>query len=349
MEHKITYLDRNEYNFEPAPEVIEALNQFDVADLCFYSRCFQDNKKSILSDFIANHYHVKEQNVILGYGGEDILKQAVHCFLASTGRPKKLLVPQFSWWYYKSIADEVDGITVLYPIVEEVNRFSYDVDKIKSCIDQEQPDILLIASPNNPTGNTMSDADMHEVLSYVPEDTLIIIDEAYFSFASLDDSHVKTMIETYSNLLIVRTFSKFYGLPGLRLGFAFMGERLVKFRNFSTKYLGYNRISEYLGIAALKATDYYNTKASIMQQGKQDYSSEIGIIPGFTVYESDANFVLVKYPIALKEQLQQRFKSDNYVIKFMNEPGINCHLRITLGTEQQNRAVIEMIKEVAIN
>ena len=179
MENKINYLDRNEYNFEPAPQVVEALNEFDAAELCFYTRCFQDNKKSDLSQFIADHYGVKEENVILGYGGEDILKQAVHCFLSLSSKSKKLLVSQFSWWYYQSIASEVDGITIQYPVIEKETSFCYDVDAIKRCIDAEDPAILLIASPNNPTGNTMSDEDIHSGLSYVPQDTLIIIDEAY--------------------------------------------------------------------------------------------------------------------------------------------------------------------------
>ena len=82
---------------------------------------------------------------------------------------------------------------------------------------------------------------------------MVVIDEAYASFANKDTSYIKPLLEKFPNLLIVRTLSKFYGLPGLRLGFAFMGTALTRFLNYSTKYLGYNRLSEELGIAVLKS------------------------------------------------------------------------------------------------
>lgn len=154
------------------------------------------------------------------------------------------------------------------------------------------------------------------------------------------------MLEKFPNLLIVRTLSKFYGLPGLRLGFAFMGTSLTRFLNYSTKYLGYNRLSEELGIAVLKATDYYQRVADQMAEDRQMYIDELQPLEGFKVYESNANFMLVKYPIELKEKLQAAFKVKGYLIKFMNEADINTHMRITLGTHHQNCQVIETIKEV---
>ena len=146
--------------------------------------------------------------------------------------------------------------------------------------------------------------------------------------------------------MIVRTLSKFYGLPGLRLGFAFMGTALTRFLNYSTKYLGYNRLSEELGIAVLKSTDYYQQVADQMAEDRQMYMNELNTLEGFKVYQSNANFILVKYPIELKATLQAAFKANGYQIKFMNEPDINTHMRITLGTHRQNVEVIATIKEV---
>lgn len=148
-------------------------------------------------------------------------------------------------------------------------------------------------------------------------------------------------------MIISRTLSKFYGLPGLRMGFGFMSKELEKFSKYSNKYLGYNRISEDIAIAALKSDAHYRNIAKLMNEDRARYEKEIGVLPGFKVYESVANFILIKYPIALKEALQKAFAEQSYKVKFMNEPDINTHLRITLGRPEQNRIVIDTIKEIA--
>ena len=130
MEKKITYLDRNEYNYGPCPAVGEVLKNFDPNNLCFYTRIYDEGKKSIFSDYLSSIYNIPEKQIILGYGGEDILKQVVHCFLSGKEKQKTLLIPKFSWWYYKSIADEVEGRSVLYPLYEEGNTFKYDFEAL---------------------------------------------------------------------------------------------------------------------------------------------------------------------------------------------------------------------------
>ena len=348
MSDKVIYLDRNEYNFAPAPQIVEAMRSFDPGKLCFYTRVYGDGKKSILSDYISELYGIPEDRVILGYGGEDILKQIVHFRLAGKEKVKKMLVPKYSWWYYKSIADEVEGTSVLYPLVEDGNTFSYDIPALRSMVERERPEILLIASPNNPTGNSLTPQELETILSFTPQETTVVIDEAYASFTTKDTGYIRLLLEKHPNLLIVRTFSKFYGLPGLRLGFAFAGESLGKFLEYSTKYLGYNRISEELGIAALKATDYYEGTARQMAEGRQLYMDELRPLEGFKVYDSQSNFILVKYPTHLKDKLKAAFSDIGYVIKFMNEPDIDIHMRITLGTPEQNRIVAETIKKTAL-
>ena len=148
MDKKTIYLDRNEYNYGPAPEVGEVLKNFDPNKLCFYTRIYDEGKKSILSDYLSQVYDIPEKQIILGYGGEDILKQVVHCFLAGKEKQKTLLIPKFSWWYYKSIADEVEGRSVLYPLYEEGNTFKYDFKAMQEAVEREKPEMVLIASPN---------------------------------------------------------------------------------------------------------------------------------------------------------------------------------------------------------
>lgn len=339
-------LDRNEFNFEPSKEVIEALRNFDINKLCFYTRIYDEGKKSIFSVFLSELYGIDEESILLGYGGEDILKNAVHYFLTQEDGNKTMLIPKFSWWYYKSIADEVNGRTLQYPLYEEGNEFKYDFDTLKEMLWQENPKILLLASPNNPTGNGLTPDELDQLLSYVPASTIVLIDEAYASYVSTDVSYIKRLITTYPNIIISRTLSKFYGLPGLRMGFGFMSKELEKFGKYGNKYLGYNRISEDLAIAALQSDEHYRNIARAINEDRAKYEEEIGTLPGFVVYQSVANFILIKYPIEWKEALQKAFKEQNYKVKFMDEPDINTHMRITFGRPEHNRIVIDTIKNL---
>ena len=114
----MNYLDRNEFNFEPSEEVKKALADFDYRKLCFYTRIYDQGKKSIFSVYLSELYDIDESQILLGYGAEDLLKKAVHYFL-TLGGSKTMIIPQFSWWYYKSIADEVDGTTLQYHVYED--------------------------------------------------------------------------------------------------------------------------------------------------------------------------------------------------------------------------------------
>jgi histidinol-phosphate aminotransferase len=292
-------------------------------------------------------YGVSEKNVVLGYGGENILKEVIHCFLSQGGRERRILIPTYSWWYYKSIADEVNGTTLMYPLYEDGYTFKYDIPEIKRLLIAEKPDMLLLASPNNPTGNSLTLEEIKDILDSVDSKTIVVIDEAYTLFNKRDITYIAPLIKQYPNLLIVRTLSKFYGLPGLRLGYAFMGDGLKPFDSFSTMYLGFHKLSEKIGIAALQSTDFYSAKADLMQQDKALYKKILNPVSGIKVYDSDANFILIKYPIELKEQLQEEFAKVNIVVKFMNEEGLRSHMRITLGTPAVNKQVIEIIEKVA--
>lgn len=347
MKQETNFLDRNEFNYLPSPEVIEAIQRFDYKKLCYYTRIYDEGKKSILSVRLSQEFGIDESQVLLGYGGEDILKNAVHFFLTEADQNKTILIPKFSWWYYKSIANEVDGKSIEYPLYETEQSYKYDFDSLKLLLAKHNPKILLLASPNNPTGNGLTPVEMDMLLSWIPNTTYIIVDEAYASFVTDDNSYIKKLIDKYPNLIIIRTLSKFYGLPGLRMGFGFAGKLVEKFSKYNNKYLGYNRFSEEIALAALNSHTYYRSVATNMNIGRKMYQDEIGKLPGFKVYESTANFVLIKYPIELKPLLQEAFAAESYKVKFMNEPDINTHLRITLGRPEQNRMVADTIIRIA--
>lgn len=338
------YLDRNEFNFKPSQKVIDAIKNFDPETLCFYTRIYDEGKKSVVSVKLSEIYGVPEEQVLIGYGGEDILKNAVHYYL-STGGNNTIMIPEFSWWYYNRIAGECGGTFEMYPLHETGDTFAYDVEEVIEYTNRIHPRMLLLASPNNPTGNCLSPEEIGRIMENIPSDTMVLIDEAYASFITKDTSYVAPLVTKYNNLIISRTLSKFYGLPGLRMGFGFIGKGQEGFLNYANKYLGYNRFSEAVALAALDSDDHYRKVADDMEWDRQLFKKELGDLPGFKVYKSVANFILVKYPVSIKEKLQKALAEQDYKIKFMGDKGLEDCLRITLGQPQQIQVVVDTIKK----
>lgn len=343
----MNYLDRNEFNYRPSEKVLAACRAFNPLDLCFYTRIYDEGKKSIFSVALSDVYGVPEERVILGYGAEDILKQTVHYFLGNSRGRRLMLVPAYSWWYYKRLASEVGGDTMEYPLREDGDTFVYDIDALVEMARSEKPEVVFVASPNNPTGNGLTPAEISHLMECMPEGTTVVIDEAYASFVSTETAYISDLTAKYSNLIFVRTLSKFYGLPGLRIGFGFISPGLEGFAAYANKYLGYNRFSEPVAVAALESEEHYRAIAGMMHADALRYKNEIGSLDGFKVYDSVANFVLVRYPERLRDTLKELFAQEDYKIKFLTDAGLEDCLRITLGRPEQNDAVITAIKKCA--
>lgn len=338
------YLDRNEFNFRPSQKVIDAIKNFAPETLCFYTRIYDEGKKSIVSVRLSEIYGVPEQQVLIGYGGEDILKNSVHYYLSTSGN-NTIMIPEYSWWYYNRIAGECGGTFEMYPLHETGDTFAYNVDEVIEYTNRIHPRMLLLASPNNPTGNSLTPEEIGCIMENIPNDTMVLIDEAYASFITNDTLYVAPLVEKYSNLIISRTLSKFYGLPGLRMGFGFIGKGHDGFLNYANKYLGYNRFSEAVALAALDSDEHYRKVAEDMEWDRQLFKNELGHLPGFKVYKSVANFILIKYPVEIKEALQKTLAQQDYKIKFMGDKGLEDCLRITLGQRQHIQVVVDAIKQ----
>ena len=134
-------LDRNENNYGPAPACLDVLRNVQTNSLYSYTDAYKRGVKSALSERFANDFNIAENRIILGYGAEDILKQLVQFYLTTSA---KLMIPAYSWWYYKAIASEVGGINVEYPLTRGVDRFHYDIDQMISLINKEKPALVFI-------------------------------------------------------------------------------------------------------------------------------------------------------------------------------------------------------------
>ncbi len=339
------YLDRNESQTGPCPEVYKFLKKVDLDLLSWYSRDFQRGVKSRLSERIAKDYDIPERQVILSYGSEDLLKQIIHCYV---NPGDKIMIPREAWWYYKKVASERGGLNVEYPMkkgtLDGLAYYFYDVDKMIEIYQRENPKVVVIASPNNPTGNRISSEDMKKFLD-ATKDTVTMIDEAYWGFGSTENDYVKPYTEQYPNIVICRTFSKFFALAGFRIGFAFAGNNLDVLINFTTRYLGYNRVSERLGEIALDNIKWYLKIGKQYEKDKETFYKEFSKLKGFVPYKSFANFILVDMPTEIRSGLKKYLDERNLMIKFLDEEAFRTETRISFGTKEQNKLLIKTIKQ----
>lgn len=341
MQHPV-YFDRNENRYGPAPACLRALQGADRELLFNYTRAYQQGSYSELSARLAADHDLDEKQLILGYGCEDILKEAVQHFVPVGGT---ILIPSASWWYYRAMADEVGGRSVEYPLRRTPLRYEYDVNTMLRMRRTADPSLILVASPNNPTGNVLSRNDLRRLLDAyrgVP----FVLDQAYFGFQQGEIDDYSALLGEYEDLLILRTFSKLYALAGVRIGYAMTGRGLVSFQKYCARYLGYNRLSERVALAALDSPAYYADLAVRMARCREKFYDLFRNSPGCEIYESEANFVLVKMPVAVAERLERELVDQNLIVKFFREPEFVAHARISLGDEADNERLIAAIRAV---
>jgi histidinol-phosphate aminotransferase len=336
----VTYLDRNENQYGPSPACFKALQKANGTTLNIYSRDFTKGIKSLLSERLAHDFGIEEQRILLGYGSEDILKQSVQCYI---NKDDKIMIPSCSWWYYKKIAEEAEGMNIQYPIIEGDGTFMYDIEGMLKVYEEHKPKLVLISSPNNPTGNRLGAEQLDHVLGKM-KDTVVVLDEAYSLFDKTYDADPVGLVKKYPNLIIIRTFSKYYALAGIRTGFAFLGDNHERFSLLSARYLGFNRLSEKIAVAALDSHEYYNSVRKKMNADMEMLFNELNRLPGFKAYKSFTNFILVKIPLEIKDQLNKYLTERDMIVKFMNEDGLYNHIRITIGTHSQNCHLLKLIK-----
>lgn len=209
---------------------------------------------------------------------------------------------------------------------------------------KESPRVVLVASPNNPTGNSYPEEQLSNLMESFRE-SIVVLDEAYWGFGDSTDDDVADLVKRYRNLLVLRTFSKYYAMAGARIAYAVVGANLSRLTKFAARYLGYNRISEELALAALDSADYYRSARARIREDRSAYYTLFDSLDGFKYFRSDANFVLVRVPAALIESLKEHLLKSNIQIKFFSEPEFKEMVRITIGTGDQNQFLRRAVEE----
>ena len=277
---------------------------------------------------------VPAENIFIGNGSDEVIDLANRIF-CNPGKDNVIICPPTYGMY--EVSANINDVEIKK--VSLTNDFQLDVEGILEATD-ENTKLLFICSPNNPTGNNMNRGDIEILLNNFPG--LIIIDEAYINF-----SRQKTFIQElteYPNLIVMQTLSKAWGMAGLRLGLAFASLDIIDLFNKVKPPYNINASSQQLTLEALKNTGQVNEWIKEIVDQRNSIKQELSLFPFVEkIYESDANFLLVKVEDA--DSLYQYLRNKKIVVRNRSKEVLceNC-IRITIGTMEENKVLLEALK-----
>lgn len=308
--------ETKQYLFDEA-----TLGQLDVSK-------YPDTNAIELRKKLSEKYDVDPSMIAVGNGSTQLLELSVRAFSEKNDAIVSFS-PSFSM--YDIYASNQGASLIKVPILEDGTM---PVDTMIKTIEESSPSIVFICNPNNPTGSMLK---KQEVLSIVDStDALVIVDEAYMEFA-LEQESIIGELDNYDHVLVARTFSKAYGLAGLRLGYMIGSKSLINVINALKLPYAVNAYSQAMGIKALKKEPKVQRFLKTMIQSRQRLYTQLNQFD-LKVYPSYANFLYIKSDIPLKDLLL----SKGILIRAFKEG----YYRITIGNEMENKALIRALEEV---
>lgn len=277
---------------------------------------------------LAKTYDVKPANIVCGVGSDEL----IDCVLGSTlEEGDKVLMPYPSFSMYSQFTQLNSGQIIKVPLNLD---FTYDVEAIKEVIQREQPKVIFLCNPNNPTGCILTRSEIRSILELA--NGLVVVDEAYEEFSSQEISMIPD-INAYDNLMILKTFSKAYALAGARLGYGIASEEVIDLINTVRPPYNINIFSQAIGTWAIEHRhDFLENARRIVENRKslEQGLKELGLNP----YPSEANFVWLTLPEGVFKALQEK----QIYIRQMKVDD-STYYRINAGTPEENNKLLEAI------
>ena len=320
---RIIKLNTNESPYPPSPKVIEAINREEAEKLNLYS----DPEAKELVEAAAEYYCVEKDQIMAGNGSDELL---AFSFMAYG---TKVYFPNISYGFYK-VYGQIFG--------EKITMIPLDKDlKINASDYYNLDGTVVIANPNAPTGIALTKDEIEQIIIR-NNNNLVIIDEAYVDFGA---ESVVCLVGQYDNLLVIQTLSKSRSLAGARIGMAIGNKDIIgDLKNIKYSFNPYNlnRLSIAAGAAAFKDKDYFENCCGKIMDTRERFVKDLES-SGFEVLPSKANFVFAKPPGISGEEYFQKLRKNNILVRHFNELLIKDYVRITIGTDEEMKAIREQL------
>lgn len=331
-------LDANESPFNIPMAARKKLAEFIIDDPQL--NLYPDTDSVQLREAIGEHWGVDKEGIIIGTGSDQLIQIIANVFIE---KGDKVLYPIPSFGMYKDSCIIAGGKAVNY-LLDMENNFSYSADQIIEAYETEQPKIIYICSPNNPTGNLMPQDEILKVIKACTK-SIIVVDEAYAEFS---DTSVIPYVEEYKNLLVLRTFSKAYGLAGIRCGYSISSVYLANAVNLVRPPYNISSLSQLAATLVLSEKEEIIRNIRYLVEERERVSSKLTGIDGIYVYSSAANFILIKVQNC-KDVYSKLCEKGIFVRAFSSSPLLADCLRITIGTHEQNSRLLDELNTICYN
>ncbi|MDD5165977.1 MAG: histidinol-phosphate transaminase [Candidatus Omnitrophica bacterium] len=328
---EVIKLASNENPLGPSPKAVQAIKN----NLSKINR-YPDSNGFYLKKKLAKSFALTPANIVLGNGSDELIDIIIKTFVEED---EHILTADGTFLEYKIISQVKGRIVITVPL----RYFRYDLGAIKKMITKKTK-VIFISNPNNPTGTYVTRLELEDFMRDLPPDVLLVMDEAYDTFIDVNDFPNSLSYIRDKNIIVLRTFSKAYGLAGLRVGFAAMRPEFASYMEIARQPFNVNLLAQAAATAALDDKKFLNKSKRIISEGKAYlYDTLAGM--GVAYVPSVTNFILIdtgKESVGVfKEMLKY-----GVIVRDMKQYGFKNFIRVTIGTKRENERFIKVLKKI---
>ena len=325
-------LASNENPLGASPSAMEAMKRA-MGELHLYP-----NGGADLRAALAERFNLSAGNVITGSGSEAIMLNILRTFLAPGD---EVITTEAAFIGFQVLAHAAGTSYRTVPYRD----WRYDLPAIADLV-TGRTKLIYLANPNNPTGTMFTEAEFDQFYKRIPSEVLIILDEAYFEYAAADPSYPDSLHYRYDNVITLRTFSKIYGLAGIRIGYGFAHPDLISLMMKVKLPFEPSTLAQAAGIGALGDTEFLTRSTDLNTQGREFLHRSL---TGMRLHpvRSAANFIMV--PLRSEEEVQSVYQDllrAGVIVRPLKPFGLPHCLRITIGTPEENAVLVEKLQNI---
>ncbi|WP_363349705.1 histidinol-phosphate transaminase [Methylocystis echinoides] len=327
---RVFKLSANETPLGPSPAAVQALR-----DMAHEIAIYPEGSSRVLREAIGAHYALDPARIIMGAGSDNILELLA---LAYIGPGEEGLYSQYGFLEYKIVTLAAGGV----PVVAPEKHFTADVDALLERV-TEKTKIVFLANPNNPTGSYLPASEVARLAENLPPQVLLVLDAAYAEYVVRPDYEAGiALVDKHENVVMTRTFSKIYGLAGLRLGWAYGPRHVIDALNRIRSPFNISTAASAAGVAAVQDVAHIQAAVAHNEKWLPWLTREVRGL-GLEVLPSVANFIAIRFPDRPGRSAAEadRFlTSRGLVLRGVGSYGMADFLRLTIGVEEANQRVV---------
>ena len=325
-------LASNENPLGPSPLAVKAI-QGELTKLNRYPDGSGYYLKARLSDFLG----LPQERIIIGNGSNELIELVIRTFIQ---REDHVIQAFPTFLVYEKVVMASGAELQSIPL----RNFRVDLDSILKAVN-DRTKVIFVNNPNNPTGSALSKHEIEEFLKALPKDILVVLDEAYIDFVTDPEvANGRELIDIFPRILVLRTFSKLYGLAGLRVGYGFADEAIIDYMNRVRQPFNVNTLAQAGAKAALDDTDFVSRTLNLNRKGLAYLYDELDKLK-LEYLPTQTNFMLIKIQPG-GEQVYQQMLKQGVIVRSMDSYGLNEYIRINVGLPEENERFVKALRRV---